>query len=315
MKKTAIAISLMFFASTASAGVGSIEEQTLLLSALSTATPTQQRAILHTTKQLPLPPIPPLEQPANIITNLLVGPYGMTDWVEAPKQEITITQPRQAYIIVNIPAFTLYAVEDDRVVFTSRVIVGKGSTEHDKTPLMTTTITSVAWNPYWAPPYRYNRHDTRTNWLRDPTYLAKNRLSIIKNADHSILRNDEITEATFLSDAHTIVQTPGEDNTLGRALFYLDNPYSVYMHDTNKPALFSQKTRNFSMGCIRVQEWQRLAAWALNKPQESVINEVQTGKMLFNWLKQPMPVHVVYWPVDIVDGNVVYYEDIYKWMK
>lgn len=319
--KRVLALVLCLLASNAIAGTGSEPDQEILKQALLTATPTQKQAINYTLEQIANNPIiikKVINKPANDYLvpmqqyGMLVKQETIDDFIA--QSATTIYSTPEKYVVVNIPAFMMYAVEDGNVTFTSKVIVGKGDKNSTKTPELQTNITHVGWNPYWAPPYNYSRTKTLAGWRKNKNYLQQNQLSIIRNSDHSFLASGEITEAVFTSKDYTIVQTPGEGNMLGKALFFLDNDEDVYMHDTNNHKLFDSKRRNFSLGCIRVQEWLRLATWVTGWDTEKVMGEINTKKLIIHNIKQ-IPVYVVYWPADVVDGKVVYYQDLYNWVN
>ena len=52
---------------------------------------------------------------------------------------------------------------------------------------------------------------------------------------------------------YRIRQEPGAGNALGYIFFPFQNKYGIYMHDTATRWLFTEGSRNFSHGCIRLQ--------------------------------------------------------------
>ncbi len=321
MKGIAVALSLILattsLSSTAFAGTGSREEQDLIATHLSQANGDQKRKIEYTLRQMKKPFVatsttrtPGLGYDAGI------SAYGAKIGGEIPEYETTTNQYTPTkYIVVNIPAFKAYVVDNGRIVIDSKVIVGKGVDSATKTPTMSTNMTHIAWNPYWAPPYGYNNSAALAGWKRNPDHLRQNDLVLVRNSDHKIMSDSEITESMFTSGSYTLAQTPGDDNMLGKALFFLDNKHDVYMHDTNNRSLFANAKRNFSLGCIRVENWLSIASWALGKSSSQIRSEISTGKMTFHTLPESIPVFVVYWPVDVENGQVVYYDDLYNWVR
>lgn len=324
MKRFALALGMSILALQAQAGVGSQEDQELIAS-YTPKSAYEKRAIQYTLEQMRKPRLaeriqivsqPKPALPFTTFSSHKDVLYGLDAPVMETETVVTVVKEKPArYVIVNIPTYSAFIVENEQVVMSSKVIVGKGDSHSTKTPTMTTNITHAVWNPYWAPPFQYSREETIAGWRKNPRYLQDNRLSVIINASHSFVPEEELTEEIFRSPEHTIVQTPGDDNMLGKALFILDNKYDVYMHDTNNRNLFENSRRNFSLGCIRIQEWLHLAAWALNKPIDRILAEIGTGEMTFQPLPDKIPVFVVYWPVDVEDGKVVVYRDLYNWVK
>src|SRR5581483_5458708 len=66
----------------------------------------------------------------------------------------------------------------------------------------------------------------------------------------------------------SVRQKPGSENALGLVKFEFPNPYDVYMHGTPAQNLFARQRRDFSHGCIRVEDPVALAAWVLRDQPE-----------------------------------------------
>ena len=180
-------------------------------------------------------------------------------------------RPQGKYVVVNIPAFELVAYENDKELFRSKVIVGKSST---RTPKITTNITRIKFNPDWTP---------------TPNMIS-----------NAIAHNKKVPKYT----------RPGDKNPLGLLKFELDNNMDIYLHDTDKHSLFNKDIRGYSHGCIRVEKYVDLAAWALNtKPAEiqSIINSSKTTYRTTDII----PVYIIYmtyWKNE--SGNIVHLSDI-----
>src|SRR5262249_53676923 len=56
---------------------------------------------------------------------------------------------------------------------------------------------------------------------------------------------------------------PGAGNALGLIKFVFPNNYDVYLHGTPEKKLFERSRRDYSHGCIRVQDPVALAEWTL----------------------------------------------------
>jgi L,D-transpeptidase YcbB len=91
----------------------------------------------------------------------------------------------------------------------------------------------------------------------------------------------------------------------------------VYLHSTPSVEAFSRSRRDFSHGCIRVENPAELATWALRNnpgwPLEKVQQAMQSGKddVTVN-LQKRVPVFIVYGTALAYDnGDVHFSEDIY----
>ncbi len=197
----------------------------------------------------------------------------------------------ERYVMVNVAAFGVQFVENDRVIWRSRVIVGDRDKE---TPMFRADMQSVVLNPTWSVPDSIVRNELLPGLRKDPRYLARR---------HIVRTGDDY------------VQAAGKDNALGRIKMLFPNPYSVYMHDTPTKSLFDRTTRTFSHGCVRVENPVELAALALDDPAWSVAalnRAIARGQTRWITLRNPVPVLVLYSSVTVGrDGTVEFLPDIY----
>ena len=108
------------------------------------------------------------------------------------------------------------------------------------------------------------------------------------------------------------VWPPGERNPLGLAAIRLQPGLLVYLHDTNRRALFAQDNRALSHGCVRVQKWDELAAFVLNTSLSEVHRHAY-GRRTFDAPAPPIPVTLGYFlRFPDAEGRIVTYPDIYK---
>lgn len=103
---------------------------------------------------------------------------------------------------------------------------------------------------------------------------------------------------------------PGVKNPLGLLRFSTDNDRNIYLHDTDEHEIFEDTNRARSSGCIRVQSWKALAAWASEQSEEDIDAEVATRRT-HNASIDPVLVITTYSLVDVVDGRAGRYVDIY----
>lgn len=199
------------------------------------------------------------------------------------------------YVRVNIPAFRLDAMEEDRSVLTLRVIVGKPG--EMSTPTLSSSMNAVQLNPSWYVPKTILDREILPKAEKDPTFL--NRLGYVS-----------------LSETR-LRQKPGPSNALGRFKFVFPSRYGVYLHDTPSRTLFSREFRALSHGCVRVENPFDLAVWALrNDPQwtpEAIRARVDSGKEKQVKLTEAVPVHIGYWTAWAGDDGVLRFgRDVYK---
>jgi murein L,D-transpeptidase YcbB/YkuD len=118
------------------------------------------------------------------------------------------------------------------------------------------------------------------------------------------------------SGALTIRQKPGPKNALGLVKFIFPNHYNVYLHSTPAPELFLKARRDFSHGCIRVEDPVALAAWVLRDRPEWTVDKIRAAmngdQTVQVDLDQPIPVLIIYrTAVAEPGGEVRFFRDIY----
>jgi len=197
------------------------------------------------------------------------------------------------YILVNAADATLDVVDSGRVVLRSKVIVGKPST---RTAIFTANITAVTINPDWKIPASIARKEILPKARRNPNYLNKNHIVI--------------------GPSGTLRQLPGPDNSLGQIKLEMPNRFDEYLHDTPARTLFARTERHLSHGCMRVEQIQPLASFAMTGDPEKGVPDIQAdiaeGANKRISLDAVLPVFVVYWTVIAnEDGSVDFVRDVY----
>jgi murein L,D-transpeptidase YcbB/YkuD len=174
-----------------------------------------------------------------------------------------------AYVMVNIPDYTLTVVSNGKPVWSTRIVVGQPG--NHATPMLAETIKYITFNPTWNVPPSIIRNEYLPALARDPTALARIGLRIGRNSDGSI----------------RIYQPPSERNALGRVRFNFPNQFLVYQHDTPDKYLFSKPVRAYSHGCMRVENPDKYAETLLSISQPEEGYTVQ-GRTEYQF-KEPHP--------------------------
>jgi L,D-transpeptidase YcbB len=197
-----------------------------------------------------------------------------------------------AYVLVNIPDYTLDVMRGERRVFHTRIVVGKKATP---SPIFSDEIETVQVNPTWYVPASIARS-------RDPDVLRRMGLIVSRARDGTV----------------TARQPPGPRNALGRLKVNFPNPFHVYLHDTPDKHLFTREQRAYSSGCMRVQNPDQFAALVLsfgaadgNYTPARLTSMYGTAE---RWiaLTSRVPIHLVYMNTYVADsGKLVVKPDIY----
>ncbi len=224
--------------------------------------------------------------------------------------------PDERYVLVNVPAYQLEAVERYQVQQRHRVIVGREARE---TPSLRANIKAINFFPYWKVPDSVAQLDVIPRLRKEPDYILKEQIRVI-SGDFNGPELDPNSIDWTQADASKIKfrQDPGPQNALGLLRIDMQNEHGVYMHDTPMKPLFQQRARPFSAGCVRVQDVFKLAEWlARYEPgweRPGRVDEIlQQGQALDLTLQRPVPVYFTYitaWAE--TNGSVQFRPDVYK---
>ena len=224
----------------------------------------------------------------------------------------------QPPIIVNLPQFKLRTMRRQPAPFlTMRVIVGKAYGH--QTPIFADYMRYLIFRPYWEVPMSIQFAELIPKIRRDPNYLADHGFEVTTSSGTVVtdgVVSDDIL-SKLRSGSLSIRQKPGPKNALGLVKFIFPNHYNVYLHSTPEPELFLKARRDFSHGCIRVQNPEGLAAWVLrDKPEWTAdkIHAAMNGDQTIQVnLDKPIPVLILYTTAVVEpDGEVRFFRDIYK---
>ena len=230
-------------------------------------------------------------------------------------RELMAQRIEDRYILVNVAAFQLEAVERHQVELRHRVIAGKPERQ---TPTVRATIKALNFFPYWRVPESVAHLDLIPRLVKEPDYLQKEQIRIF-NGSYNGAEIDPYSVDWRQADAAKIKfrQDPGPQNALGLVRLDMPNSEGVYMHDTPMKPLFNQRGRAFSAGCVRVQDVFTLAEWvARYEPgweRPGRAQEVLAAGNAFDLnLTRPVPVYFAYitaWAEP--DGAIQFRPDIY----
>ncbi len=214
------------------------------------------------------------------------------------------------YLVVNIPSFSLKAIEGGRVVFESKVVVGRPTR---RTPTGMLRILSIKLNPEWTPPPGILKRDVYPAFARgDWDWLKEHGLEMRDAKSGETLNPEEWDLADVIAEKVRFVQPAGDGNALGFLKFETDSPNNIYLHDTNERHLFTKDMRAKSSGCVRVEKWLDLASWMSDEPAERLLSKIESGKTRYLKVKQPVPVFITYNLADMVEGKIRFARDIYR---
>ena len=219
----------------------------------------------------------------------------------------------QRYVMVNIPAAHIEAVENGQVVSRHTAIVGKVDRQ---SPILNSKIHEINLNPYWTAPVSIVKKDIIPLMQKDPTYLTRNAIRIFA-PDGTEIPPQSVNWNSEEAVDYMFRQDPGRINAMGSVKINFHNPHAVYMHDTPQQSLFGRLLRFESSGCVRVQNVRDLVAWlAKDTPgwtRREIERVIESGDRTDIKLVDPVPVYFTYvtaWATE--DGVVQFRDDIYR---
>ncbi len=231
-------------------------------------------------------------------------------------QEFARSMPKR-YVVVNIPAAQIEAVEGDRVVSRHAGVVGKIDRP---SPLLRSAIHELNFNPVWHLPPTVIDKDLiprgQEMQRKGQSVLTKFGIDAYDGQGRK-LDPERVDWSSAQPRGLTFKQQPGKDNPLGFLKINFHNGHSVYLHDTPSETIFGRNFRAASSGCVRVQGIEQLAAWLLVENggwgPERIEQIKKDGERLDVKVKRPTPLYFVYitaWATE--DGVVQFRRDLYQ---
>ncbi len=217
------------------------------------------------------------------------------------------------YVMVNIPAAHIEAVENGRVATRHKAIVGRLSRP---THIINSKIYEVILNPYWTAPRSIVEKDIVPLMRKDPNYLKDNAIRLLDGS------GNEVAPETIDWNAEKAPnlmfrQDPGKINAMASTKINFHNPNNEYMHDTPSQGLFNKLARFESSGCVRVQNVRDLTTWLLRDTpgwsRQQIEATIRSGQNSPIKLAVEIPVYFKYvtaWAA--TDGVVQFRDDIYE---
>ena len=231
--------------------------------------------------------------------------------VLASLERVRDIPPQDRYVIVDAAGAKLYMIDNDRVVDSMRVIVGKADPSM-QTPMLASTIYYATLNPYWHVSQEMIRSTIARNVLAMGTGYLKERgyqVMPIDASDDTLLDPSKIDWRAVAAGTEKVRvrQLPGPANSMGQLKIGFPNSQDIFLHDTPVKAAFNADDRNLSHGCVRLEDAQRLGRWLLGAdPRPTSDAPEQHAK-----LPTPVPIYVTYLTAQSDGGQLAFVDDIY----
>ncbi|MGB8813295.1 MAG: L,D-transpeptidase family protein [Paracoccaceae bacterium] len=221
---------------------------------------------------------------------------------------------KHRYIWVNLADFTAKIIDNGKITFATRSVVGKNVPDQ-RTPEFSDVMELMVINPSWSVPRSITTKEYLPLLKRNPN--AAGHLRIVDRNGRIVSRGSiNFNQYTASNFPFSMSQPPSDGNALGLVKFLFPNPYNIYLHDTPSKSLFASEVRAFSHGCIRLSNPFDFAYALLGPQSDDPVAEfkshLKTGAESPIRLETPVPVHLVYFTAyPSTKGQIAYRRDIY----
>jgi L,D-transpeptidase YcbB len=220
-------------------------------------------------------------------------------------------------VVVNIPEFVLraYEVVDGRIRVQAEMRVIVGEALDKQTPLFDERMRFIEFSPYWNVPPSIARHETIPRLRRDPGYWTRQGFEFVAGGGgvDTVLTREKLD--AVLAGTLRIRQRPGPANALGDIKFVFPNRDHIFLHHTPATGLFARDRRDFSHGCIRVEDPVALARFVMagmaGWDEARIRAAMAGGSSTTVPLAEPVPVLIAYGTVLVKHGRTHFYDDVY----
>lgn len=218
------------------------------------------------------------------------------------------------HVLVNQTDFSAKIVDDGRITFETRAVIGKNSDDR-RSPEFSDEMEHMVINPSWYVPRSIVTKEYLPKLKANPN--AVSHIEITDRRGRPINRGAvDFSQYSQRSFPFSMRQPPSKSNALGLVKFMFPNKYNIYLHDTPQKSLFARESRAFSHGCIRLAQPFEFAYALLARQEEDpraffhrVLN---TGRETKVSLDQKVPVHLIYRTAFIgAKGEQQFRRDVY----
>jgi murein L,D-transpeptidase YcbB/YkuD len=219
------------------------------------------------------------------------------------------------HIWVNLADYTARIVDNGKVTFSTRAVIGDADNPEKHTPEFSGQMTYMELNPDWTVPPGIIRRDYLPRLQRNPNALGH--LTLIDRRGRVVPRGSvNFAAYSARNFPYTLRQQPGDGNALGKVKFMFPNAWSIYLHDTPHKEHFPLESRAFSNGCIRLAEPMEFAYELLSRqeaePETAFHAVLDSGRQSRMSLAEPVPVHLEYRTAFAgPKGRIEYRRDMY----
>lgn len=218
------------------------------------------------------------------------------------------------YVSVDIPGFRYSVMKDGEEILTAKTIVGRDAR---KTPVFMSPMSYIVFSPFWHVPRSMAVKDFLPRLKQDPYALTRSKIRVFRGGKE--LDPGSVNWSQYHSNnfPFQLRQDPGDFNSLGRVKFMFPNEHAIYLHDTPTKSLFNRTSRDFSSGCVRIENPEELAeyflgelGWDQNRISSAFSRSSEAHVNLSKDKK--IPVYTLYMTTRVEGDSISFRTDIYN---
>jgi len=215
--------------------------------------------------------------------------------------------PYVRHVVVDAASARLWYFSKGAQDGMMKVVVGA---KESQTPMMAGMVRYATLNPYWNVPSDLVERKLAPKMLAGDSFTKKHYEALSDWSANAQRVDPANIDWRAVADGRTelrVRQLPGGDNAMGKVKFMFPNDLGIYLHDTPSRDLLAKPARQFSNGCVRLEDAQRLGGWFFRKPLKTDSDKPEQHEPL----PQPVPVYLTYLTAVPSGDGVQFLPDVY----
>lgn len=216
--------------------------------------------------------------------------------------------PWTPHVLVNAAAARLTYYGDGSEQGSMKVVVGTSETP---TPVMAGMIQFATLNPYWNVPVSLASKNIAPAILRGASLERMGYEALSSWDEDARVIDQRSIDWKAVAEGREQVRLrklPSADNAMGQMKFIFPNDLGIYLHDTPDRHLFARHGRQFSNGCVRLEDAERLGEWFFGRSLKASSGAPEQHVLL----PKPVPVYITYLTAVPSEGTIAFTGDVYN---
>ena len=217
------------------------------------------------------------------------------------------------FILVNSAEQRLHMYENGRDVGSMKVVVGSKAKYGLPTPIIASTMHYAIANPYWHVPDHLVRKFVPRIKSQGQAFMDRNGYEVLTdfgpNAQPVPISSVDWKAVEAGTKKVLVRQKPNSVNSMGKMKFPFPNREGIYLHDTPLKQYFSLADRSLSNGCIRIEDYRKLAHWLFGRDVAAGGSEPEQHLQM----PRGVPVYVTYLTMVPTADGMTTFADRYGW--